>query len=332
MKLLKHYAAALLDSNAAQPLLRLLESRRDSRPDTLHVLTYHRIGHPDDFPGMDAALFSATTGAFRRQMEFVFDHYRPVSIADVIAAVREHKPLPPRAVLVTFDDAYCDFEQNAWPVLRDLGIPAALFVPTAYPDAPQREFWWDRISRVAMSAAPEKVLEGPWGKMRLTSRQDRLAALRHVKDFLKSLPHAECMQWVERLCADEPGVETGRGSVLSWSQLRRLSDQGVAIGLHTRSHPLLNRLEPESTTQEIADAWEDLKAQVPNAFPVFAYPGGAVSHAAVTQLKDCGIALAFTTRAGVNRVGSADPLLLRRTNVGWRATHNILRARLAIGL
>lgn len=328
MKLIKHYTAALLDSNAAQPLLRLLDSRREFRPDTLRVLTYHRIGHPDDFPGMDAGLFSAAPAAFRGQMEFVFDHYRPVSIADVIAAVREQKPLPPRAMLVTFDDAYCDFEQNAWPVLRDLGIPAALFVPTAYPDCPQREFWWDRISRMVMAASPHSTLEGPWGKLRLTSDTERLTAVRRLKNFLKTLPHVECMQWVDRLCGEKPG----NGSVLSWSQIRRLSDLGVAIGLHTRSHPLLNRLEPGSTSQEIAGAWNELKAQVPNAAPAFAYPGGAVSQAAHEQLKDCGIDVAFTTRGGINRIGYDDPLLLRRTNVSWRATHNVLRARLAIGV
>ena len=40
------------------------------------------------------------------------------------------------AVLVTFDDAYADFAEHAWPVLRAHGISPLLFVPTAFPGDP----------------------------------------------------------------------------------------------------------------------------------------------------------------------------------------------------
>src|SRR5436305_12728994 len=58
--------------------------------------------------------------------------YTVVSLDDVIAHYLERKPLPPRAVLITFDDGYLDNLENAVPILRRHGYPAVLFVPLGY--------------------------------------------------------------------------------------------------------------------------------------------------------------------------------------------------------
>jgi peptidoglycan/xylan/chitin deacetylase (PgdA/CDA1 family) len=47
--------------------------------------------------------------------------------------VRSRKPLPPRTIVLTFDDGFADFYSAAAPVMRRLGFPATLFVTTGYP-------------------------------------------------------------------------------------------------------------------------------------------------------------------------------------------------------
>src|SRR3954452_21146204 len=102
---------------------------RAERHNRLAVLMYHRIGDPATAP---PGLVSATPATFRRQMRWLADSGRAVSLADVLAARAGTSSLPPRAVLVTFDDGYADFAEHAWPVLRSFGIPVTLFVPTAF--------------------------------------------------------------------------------------------------------------------------------------------------------------------------------------------------------
>src|SRR6266540_2279553 len=58
--------------------------------------------------------------------------YTVVDLHQVIAHYREGGPLPPRAVLITFDDGYRDTLENALPVLRDHAYPAVMFVPIGY--------------------------------------------------------------------------------------------------------------------------------------------------------------------------------------------------------
>lgn len=103
-----------------------LAPRRESGR-TLRVLMYHKIdGRPGNPPAVPPALFA-------EQMAFLREHrYAVVSLDAVVSHYREAAPLPPRAVLLTFDDGYRDNLEHALPVLREHGFPAVLFVPVGF--------------------------------------------------------------------------------------------------------------------------------------------------------------------------------------------------------
>jgi peptidoglycan/xylan/chitin deacetylase (PgdA/CDA1 family) len=141
-QIIKNTASIAARSAAFDRFVELLENADSQKPGFLRVLTYHRIDEPTRRPWLDPGLISAVPEEFAKQMDYLAASYQMVSVGDVLTAVKSQniKDLPPRAVLVTFDDGYCDFEEQAWPVLREHKIPAILFVPTAYPDHPERTF------------------------------------------------------------------------------------------------------------------------------------------------------------------------------------------------
>jgi len=94
---------------------------------TLSVLMYHKV---NDVPGNSVTV---PVGLFDEQMAQLGElGYRPVGLDDVLAHYGSGRPLPPRAVLITFDDGYRDNLENALPVLKRYGYPAVLFVPIAF--------------------------------------------------------------------------------------------------------------------------------------------------------------------------------------------------------
>ncbi len=94
---------------------------------TLTVLMYHKV---NDTPGNPHTVPPAR---FDGQMAHLDDAgYRVVGLADVLAHYRHGRPLPPRAVLLTFDDGYRDNLEHALPVLERRGYPAVVFVPTGF--------------------------------------------------------------------------------------------------------------------------------------------------------------------------------------------------------
>src|SRR5207253_2705015 len=118
-------------SAACSRLLAFGEQAHPRRANILPVLTYHRVDHENAHPELYPGLISATPGVFNEQMSFLAANYRVVSMLEVLDAAGTGAALPPRSVLVTFDDAYRDFAEHARPILQRYRLPATLFVPTA---------------------------------------------------------------------------------------------------------------------------------------------------------------------------------------------------------
>ena len=96
---------------------------------TLRVLMYHKV---NDLP---ANPLTTPVSIFDEQMDQLRDMgYTVVDLDAVLDHYVDGKPLPERAVLITFDDGYYDNLDNAATVLRKYGYPAVLFVPIGYPD------------------------------------------------------------------------------------------------------------------------------------------------------------------------------------------------------
>lgn len=282
------------------------------------LLTYHRVDEPQARPWLYPSLISATPADFESQMRLLRARHRPVSMPDLLAAYESGRPLPPRAVHVTFDDAYSDFATNAWPVLRELDIPVTLFVPTGYPDNPGRAFWWDRLwlAALATSGGSESAARAEVG---------RLAGL------LKALPHDAALAAVDAYCSAQPEREHPP-AVLGWSELRRLAGEGVFVACHSRTHPLLTRVTQDRLETELHGTREDLEREIPGApgSRVLAYPGGAYDPAVAAAAARAGFRLAFGTRRGTNRAGQTPPHELRRINVGQRTDERLIHAQLLL--
>jgi len=314
-----------LDTASFTAVLGMLEAIDEGRSDVFGVLTYHRVAPDHGLTGYPG-LVSATPAGFAEQMEHIARRHPVIGLADLLAA-REGASLPRRAVLVTFDDAYRDFAEHAWPVLRRLGLPTTLFVPTAFADEPTRAFWWDRLYDALARTAHMPVIELPSVGLRVDTAGNPSAAFRRLRSELKALPHADLLDAVDSIVA-QLGRSEPAGQVLGWSELQSLAAEGVTLAAHTRTHPLLPRVAPSDLDAELSGSLADLERRVGSTPRALAYPSGAYTEDVRAAARRAGFDLAFTTRRGLNRAGRTDWLQLRRVNVGRATSLNALRAQL----
>jgi len=95
------------------------------RPEPVVILTYHKVQNRPELGGT-----WLTVGAFRRQMEVV--RGLPVlHLTDYLDALGRGCDAG-RGVVLTFDDGYESVYTGAWPVLRELKLPATVFLVTGY--------------------------------------------------------------------------------------------------------------------------------------------------------------------------------------------------------
>ncbi|MCX7021239.1 MAG: polysaccharide deacetylase family protein [bacterium] len=97
------------------------------RPEPVVILTYHKVQNRPELGGT-----WLTVGAFRRQMEFIRSSGLPVlHLTDYLDALGRGGGAE-RGVVLTFDDGYESVYREAWPLLRELGLPATVFLVTGY--------------------------------------------------------------------------------------------------------------------------------------------------------------------------------------------------------
>jgi len=97
-------------------------------PRQLPILLYHNVG---PLPAEDSFNLTIAPEQFERQMRWLVARgYQTILPSEWVAARRESRALPGKAVLLTFDDGYADIVEYAFPVLRRLGLKAAAYVVT----------------------------------------------------------------------------------------------------------------------------------------------------------------------------------------------------------
>ena len=303
----------------------ILERGARPLPGLLPVLTYHRVDEPERSPELYPGLIGATPEEFDEQMRFLSSFHRPLSLSELLAIRRGEALPPPRAVMVTFDDAYRSVAEHAWPIMQRHGVPLTLFVPTAYPGDPGKAFWWDRLWSALGREDP--FVSTPLGDLPVRTPAERLRTYRRLRAYLKSLEHERAVAIVADLSGSS-GAEAPGPSVLDWDELRRLAAEGVAIGSHSRTHPLLHKVGRAEASREIRDSLGDLEREIGPTPRVFAYPGGGVDRGVATVLEEEGFELAFLTRRGFNDLSRPDWLRLRRINVGRSSALTGIRLQL----
>ena len=88
------------------------------------ILMYHSISN-------DEVATAIAPDVFEAQMNAIAEVGTPViTLDDYVAARDGKKDLPPFSIIITFDDAFVDFKERAFPVLKEREFPAIIYVPT----------------------------------------------------------------------------------------------------------------------------------------------------------------------------------------------------------
>ncbi len=97
------------------------------------VLCYHRfVSHPE-WQKLPLSMYRLPVAEFRWQMQYLKEHgIVPISLEQLKAYWFEGKPLPDKAVLLTFDDGFNSIYHKAYPVFRKFGYPGVLFLYTDF--------------------------------------------------------------------------------------------------------------------------------------------------------------------------------------------------------
>jgi len=171
--------------------------------------------------------------------------------------------------------------------------------------------WTDRVAR-ALEQTPRARFDLAIGarslRFELPDAAARSSAARTMIEAAKQLPNAEREALVERL----PGLlevqldaePPAALQALRWDEVRSMARQRIEFGAHTRTHPILSRIEENGRLcAEIEDSRRRIAEELGSPVLHFCYPNGGpadFTDAAVECVKQSGFRTATTTTPGMN--------------------------------
>ncbi len=222
----------------------------------------------------------------------------------------------------TFDDGYWDNALYAYPVLKRLGVPFTIYVPSAFADG-RAQLWWLALEEIIRRRESISVPDLRWPqRLPLTTVAEKLAAFHEVYWTLRRWPEADARAWVVeqgRVCGLD--VETfGAEQLMDWPALRALAgDPLVTIGAHTVNHYAVAKLSEADAEREIRDGARRVETELGVPCRHLSFPYGDAASAGPRDFeiaRRLGFHTAVTTRKGlVPRGGALDPCALPRLSL-----------------
>lgn len=285
------------------------------------IVSYHRV--VSDFTGelqrsIPGLLISQET--FRKHLEEAnAAGYELTSIGDAVDVMAGRRTAKKDLCVVTFDDGYRDVYRYAYPVLKQMGVPAITYLPTAFIGTDKR-FNHDRLFhllhrvqqrrfRPVFDALPTPSLEllGP-----ILSGQKTVSAA--LDDFIGEHPTrtlTDIIDALEQQLGGGKDLVPEQGDVMNWDEVRRMARDGFEFGAHTLGHTVLT-LEPQEVVErEILESKHTIEKEVGITVRDFAYCNGWYSDEVIRVLSSNGFRSGVTTEDFPNRIGG-DPFTLKR--------------------
>jgi peptidoglycan/xylan/chitin deacetylase (PgdA/CDA1 family) len=234
---------------------------------TLLVLIFHRV-----LPQRDPLLWGEPdVEEFATQMDVLRATCNVLPLSEGVQRLQRGS-LPPRAACITFDDGYANNLTHAARVLRERRMPATVFVATGYLGGGR--MWNDTVIEAVRNAGSELDLSAlGLGRLELPDSAARRRAIESIIGELKYRPPQERLAKSLEIAA-RVGKELPADLMLTEPQVAELAGQGVEIGAHTVTHPILARIDAETAKQEICASKSALEAITRGPVRLFAYPNG----------------------------------------------------------
>jgi peptidoglycan/xylan/chitin deacetylase (PgdA/CDA1 family) len=227
--------------------------------------------------------------------------------------------LPPRAVVLTFDDGYFDFMARAWPLLRRFGYPATVYLTTGRVEHQLPNV--NLLMSYALWSSRQDTLDGRdipglGGQHSLGTAEQRQRLAQRVIDALlggeggEATRDAVARQVTERAGIDYSSLlESRLLTLMRPHEIRRLTTEGVDFQLHTHTHRTPEN--PQEFVRDILVNRDWLREMTGTQASHLCYPSGNYRQDYLPLLRQHGIESATTCDPDLATHGS-DPLLLPR--------------------
>src|SRR5215510_3787918 len=218
--------------------------------------------------------------SFISQIQYLKNHFEVLPLSDAVRRLKNGRISRPTAV-VTFDDGFQNNYDLAFPILREMGVPATIFLVTGLVNTDDT-VWFCRLNQ-ALTKTKKLAFEWHGDRFDLSHPLSKAEAATIIQEKLKEYPHPDLLAevcWITRELGDEPTAPIPVGSpfrILSGKAIREMAASGlIEFGAHTHNHAILSKLSLDEQRNEIYRSVKAVHELTGRPCELFAYPNGRV--------------------------------------------------------
>lgn len=243
---------------------------------------------------------------FEWHLAYIAKNYKIISLDEVVERIKNRNSLRGR-VVITFDDGFQDNYKNAYPLLKKYNVPATIFLTSGFIE--ERIIpWFIKLRHIFMKTQKTHFqfpLNDKNQSFSMRTKQEKLGASDKMMAYLKDCPDEKRMLLIDSLCEQLGVIEFQEFSnlMLTWEQIREMSEDGIFFGAHTVTHPVLTRISLDTVEKEIRQSKEAIEVRTGKPVTSFAYPFGKIAHYSAEFfpiLRKFKFSCAVTTEIGTN--------------------------------
>jgi len=237
------------------------------------VLLYHSIV-PDNSPVERFCVGQALTqSAFERQIMWLVDHYKIVSLAEYLASSFYPKSDGLKRIAITFDDGFDVTFRCIYPFVVKNSIPITIFVTTGHLERGNL-LWFSYLKALCFENQYE-FLEVDQSTFWLNTIEQKIHAWNSLRMYARE--NGDPVEFC-RILSDSYPIDAVVSSMyggMTYEQIKfAVNSDLFDLGAHTVNHPYLTNLSKEEQEREIIGGTSALYALTGQPVRYFAYPGG----------------------------------------------------------
>ena len=283
---------------------------------SLRCVVFHNISATES-PFTSGISVSISPRKFEAALRFLTRYYTPVRLQDILTD-SDGRGLPPRAVLVTFDDAYASVVESAAPLCRKFGVPAVFFVNAAFLD--NQRLAPDNLVCYVANVLGMKTINAAARAVRGIETPELHSLSEVFACFFPAISLAEREVFLDAL-RQLAGISESRmaekaGLYLTSKQLCDLASFDFEIGNHTYTHVHGRSLSRDDFGPEVDRNKAELEALSGTKVRSFSQPYGSskdLTRDLAEYLERSGHKAVFLSESVANPRG-ADPFHLDRVS------------------
>ncbi len=239
------------------------------------MLMYHTVADREHAPFVDPRNRLPPT-ILRRQLAFLAARRHVVSLDHLVTMLADGQVPPRGTVVITFDDGYRDNLTVAAPLLAEWGLPATLYLASAYVDRAENQ-WIDQIH--TLFAFRSRDIYHPPGADKPENLRNPSVARNAYRTICRHLLTADRNARAAALTDAREQLQPTREAprlTLNWDEVRTLRRQypDFTIGAHSHEHLDLSTVPASGAEREVRQCTETIHGQTGERPRHFSYPYG----------------------------------------------------------